>query len=153
MRIEEAVPDDLDRLIAIETEAFDPKIYTRMTRRQLRRHIESGSAVFLVARDHAGTAIGYALGFIKRNNAYLRLYSLAVDPRHQGGRVGAELFPTIEEIARERGLRGVQLEIRADNSKLLDRYSRLGYRPYRTVPEYYPDGAGCIKLKADLAPA
>ena len=153
MKVDEAVPEDLDRLVAIETGAFDPRIYTQMTRRQLRRHIASGNAVFLVARDRSGMAIGYALGFIKRNNACLRLYSLAVEPTHQGGRVGAELFPAIERIALERGLRGVQLEIREDNSKLLDRYSRLGYRPYRTVPDYYPDGAGCIKLKADLAPA
>ena len=152
MTIEEAVPEDLDRLAAIETGAFDPRIYTRMTRRQFRRHIRSGSAIFLVARDNAGMAIGYALGFIKRSNPYLRLYSLAVDPGHQGGRVGAELFPAIEQIARERGMRGMQLEIREDNSKLLDHYSRLGYRSYRTVPDYYPDGASCIKLKADLAP-
>ena len=153
MTVDEAVPEDIDRLMAIEAGAFDPRIYTQMTRRQLRRHIASGSAVFLVARDRAGLAIGYALGFIKRNNAYLRLYSLAVEPAHQGGRVGAALFPAIERIALERGLRGVQLEIREDNTRLLDRYSRLGYRPYRTVADYYPDGAGCIKLKADLAPA
>lgn len=151
MTIGEAVPEDLDRLVEIETGAFDPRLYTQMTRRQLRRHIAGESAVFLVARDRAGMAIGYALGFVKRNNDYLRLYSLAVDPPHQGGRVGAELFPAIEDAARRRGMRGVQLEIREDNSRLYERYARLGYKSYRTVPDYYPDGAACIKLKVDLA--
>jgi ribosomal protein S18 acetylase RimI-like enzyme len=153
MRIDAAVPEDLDRLVQIETGAFDARLYTQMTRRQFRRHLAGDRAVLLVARDPAGAPIGYALGFIKNNTSYLRLYSLAVDPAHQGGRVGAELFPAIEEVARQRSLRGMQLEIREDNFRLFDRYSRLGYRPYRKVPDYYPDGAACIKLKIDFAPA
>ena len=153
MRIEPANSGDLERLVAIEIGAFDPAIYTRMTPRQLRRHIGSGRAIFLVARAESGEAIGYVLGFIKRNSRYVRLYSLAVDPRHQGGRVGAGLFPALEEAARRGGYQGVQLEIREDNSKLLERYLRLGYKQYQAVADYYPDGAGCIKLKIDLRPA
>jgi [ribosomal protein S18]-alanine N-acetyltransferase len=149
--IEEAHPGDIDRVLAIEAGAFDPALYTRMTRRLFRRHLAGGSAVFLVARDASGSAIGYALGFTKRNTNYLRLYSLAVDPAHQGGRVGAELFAAFEDAARHRGLRGVQLEIREDNSRLRERYLRLGYQIYREVPDYYPDGAGCLKLKRDVS--
>lgn len=152
MSVDKAVAGDIDRLAAIEAGAFDPAFYTRMTRRQFRRHIGSGSAILLVARDDSGAAVGYALGFVKRNTGYLRLYSLAVDPAHQGGRVGAELFAASEKAATDRGLRGVQLEIRADNAKLHDRYLKLGYRAYRQVPDYYPDGAGCIKLKRDIGP-
>ena len=153
MPADEAVPGDVGRLLAIEAAAFDPALYTRMTERQFHRHIASETAVLLVVRDGAGSAVGYALGFIKRNTGYLRLYSLAVDPAHQGGRVGAELFAATEKAAAGRGLRGVQLEIRADNEKLHQRYLKLGYQPYRSVADYYPDGAGCIKLKRELGSA
>lgn len=152
MSVDEAVPGDIDRLLTIEEGAFDPALYTRMTRRQFRHHIGSDNAVVLVARDGGGSAIGYALGFTKRNTGYLRLYSLAVDPAHQGGRVGADLFTASEKAAADRGLRGVQLEIRADNTKLHQRYLKLGYAAYREVPRYYPDGAGCIKLKRSVGP-
>ena len=151
MKIEPAVPEDLDRLVAIETAAFDPALYTPMSRRQFRKHIGSERAILLVARDEAGMAVGYALGFASRASRYVRFYSLAVDPATQGGRVGAELFPALEEAARRRGSRGVQCEIRADNDKLLGRYTGLGYVPYRRVADYYPDGETCIKMKRDFA--
>jgi ribosomal protein S18 acetylase RimI-like enzyme len=151
--ITEASLADVDGLFAVEQAAFDPRLYTLMTKRQFSRHIGSRTAVFLVARGSAGEPIGYALGFLKENTGYLRLYSLAVDPAHQGGRVGAELFGATEAAARSRGLKGVQLEIREDNARLHERYLRLGYHEYRRVPDYYPDGAACIKLKRDLEPA
>ena len=141
---------DLDRLVAIECAAFDPELYVRMTRRQFAAHLASPRALILVARDSSAGPVGYALCFRRRGTGYLRLYSLAVDPAFQGGRVGAELFKGVEDAARREGL-GVQLEIRADNRKLLERYRGLGYARYRDVPDYYPDGAGCIKLKRDLS--
>lgn len=148
--ISRARPADLDRLVAIEAAAFDPGDYLRMTRRQFAVHITNPRATILVARDPAQGAVGYALGFRRRGTRYLRLYSLAVDPAQQGGRVGAELFRAVEAAARRARL-GVQLEIRADNRKLLERYLGLGYRRYRDVPDYYPDGAPCMKLKKSFS--
>lgn len=139
---------DLDRLVAIERAAFDPGLYVWMTRRQFAAHLASPRALILVAHDSGVGPVGYALCFRRRGTGYLRLYSLAVDPAFQGGRVGAELFQGFEEVARREGL-GMQLEIRADNRKLLDRYLGLGYSRYRDVPDYYPDGSDCIKLKRD----
>ena len=151
-RIEPAVPGDLDRLVAIENAAFDPALYKPMSRRQFRFHLASERTILLVARDATGTAMGYALGLCSRATNYVRFYSLAVDPHTQGGRVGAALFPALEEAARMRGSRGVQCEIRADNAKLLSRYIALGYVPYRRVADFYPDGASCIKMKRDFSP-
>jgi ribosomal protein S18 acetylase RimI-like enzyme len=141
---------DLDRLVAVEGAAFDPALYLLMSRRQFAAHLASPRALILVARDSGAGAVGYALCFRRRGTGWLRLYSLAVDPAFQGGRVGAELFRAVEDAARREGL-GVQLEIRADNRKLLDRYLGLGYSRYRDVADYYPDGAGCIKLKREMS--
>ena len=149
LAISRAGPDDLDRLVAIEAAAFDPADYLLMTRRQFAAHITNPKATILVARDPAHGPVGYALCFRRRGTRYLRLYSLAVDPAFQGGRVGAELFQAVEAAAKRARL-GVQLEIRADNRKLLERYLGLGYGRYRDVPDYYPDGAPCIKLKKNF---
>ena len=141
---------DLDRLVAIEGAAFDPGLYVWMTKRQFATHLANPRALILVARDPASGVVGYALCFRRRGSGWLRLYSLAVDPAFQGGQVGAELFKGVEDAARREGL-GVQLEIRADNQKLLARYLGLGYSRYREVADYYPDGSGCIKLKRDMS--
>jgi ribosomal protein S18 acetylase RimI-like enzyme len=135
---------DLDRLVAIENECFDPGRYTRMSRRQFRTHLGSPNAVLIVVPDQAGIVQGYALGFRHAKRSTLRFYSLAVAPAAQRGDFGRILFRGIEEEAFKLGL-GVQCEVRDDNLKLQKRYDDLGYRAYRSVAGYYPDGAGCIK--------
>ncbi len=139
---------DLDRLVQIEEASFSPALYSRMPRRQFRAHIDSERAVLIVVEDVNGIVQGYALGFRHAQRRTLRFYSLAVDPLAQRGEYGKILFQGIEAEAYRLGL-GVQCEVRADNDKLKSRYDSLGYRAYKTVPEYYPDGAACIKYEKD----
>jgi ribosomal protein S18 acetylase RimI-like enzyme len=135
---------DLDRLVELERECFDPTRYSRMSSRQFRHHLTNPRCVFLVAADNHEKAVGYALGFLHSRRSALRFYSLAVFPYVQRGEIGRLLFERMEHEAFTRGL-GVQCEVRADNEKLKTRYSRLGYAPYKTVENYYPDGEPCIK--------
>ncbi len=135
---------DLDRLVAIEDATFDAARYGRMSRRQFAMHLKSPRAVVIVV-EKDGDVVGYALGFLHAQRRQLRFYSLAVAPEAQGGEAGRALFAAIEEAARERGL-AVQCEVRADNEKLRARYAALGYRQYREVGNYYPDGASCLKF-------
>jgi ribosomal protein S18 acetylase RimI-like enzyme len=142
--IRDAIRKDLDRLVDLEQRCFDPNLYSRMSRRQFLFHITSPNTVLTVHGDD--TAAGYALGLLHQGWAFLRFYSLAVDPVEQGGQVGRDLFLDMEEQARGRGL-GVQCEVRSDNLKLKERYTKLGYEPYREVLGYYPDGCACVKFQ------
>jgi len=150
-KIRSALPGDLDRLVEIETAVFVPPAYEPMSPRQFRRHIASPRAELLVGtRD--GRVIGYALGLTRSTSRFLRFYSLAVDPETQGGTVGRMLFEAMENAARERGL-GVITEVRADNSRLHQRYLSLGYAEFERKPDYYPDGCDAIRLKRSFTAA
>ncbi len=152
--IRPAVPEDADALAAIENVAFEPALYgdSLMSRRSFLHHIRSGRNALLVAVDEDdGSVAGYALGMVKAGSPYIRFYSLAIFPKHNGRGAGTLLFEAIEDFARRKGLRGVRLEVREDNDRLIRRYLRLGYRVFATVPDYYSDGAGATRMVRDLA--
>ena len=143
-------------MAAIELAAFDKATYggLLMNARAFRRHI--GSANFLlvaVTNDDAMEVAGYALGLVRKGSPYVRFVSLAVLPEHGGRGAAWRLFDAIEEAANSGGYRGVRLEIRADNARLLARYLRDGYRDFARVPDYYSDGAAAIRMVKDLQPA
>ncbi len=144
MPLRRARKGDFERLMDIERACFVPPRYDAMSPRQLRFHLSSPRSVFLVTTGETGLVTGYALGLLQKGRGAMRFYSLAVAPDVQRGDYGKLLFEGIEAEAARRGL-GVQCEVRADNEKLKERYARLGYAPYRSVPDYYPDGAACIK--------
>ena len=151
--IRPARPDDVEALVGIETLAFPPEKYAGMTMsgRAFAEHIRTGRNELLVAVDReTGVVAGYSLGFVRRDSPYIRFYSIAVRPDHEGRGAGRLLFSGIEDAAKERRLKGVRLEIRADNTRLRNRYERSGYRVFRTVKDYYPDGVAALRLYRDI---
>jgi ribosomal protein S18 acetylase RimI-like enzyme len=152
-RIRPAVEADARALAAVEQAAFDPARYGGMmiNARSFRDHAR-GPNILLVAADRevSGAVIGYALGFVRRTTPYIRFVSLAVLPEHGGLGAGRLLFEALERAARRQGARGVRLEVRADNRRLLDRYQSIGYRIFQEVPSYYPDGCPAVRLVKDI---
>lgn len=141
--------EDAPALERLEQRAFAPELYHRMRRSQFARLLQKGNADILVARDieGAGGIIGAVVILYRRTSFMGRLYSIAVDPDYQGGAAGKMLFDAMEKRVIEKGLRGVMIEIRADNHRHLERYLNRGYVVAGSVADYYPDGASCIKLK------
>jgi ribosomal protein S18 acetylase RimI-like enzyme len=151
--IRKARPEDVDALVEIETLAFPPEKYAGMTmsRRSFAEHIRKDQNEMLVAVDKTtGVVAGYSLGFVREDSPYIRFYSIAVRPDHEGRGAGRLLFSGIEDAARKRKLRGVRLEIRADNTRLQNRYERGGYVIFQTVKDYYPDGVAALRLYKDI---
>lgn len=153
-RIRRARLADLDALMAIETAAFDAARYagSTMSRKSFAGHIAVGRNPLFVSIESAGKtpACGYSLGFVRQDSPYVRFYSLAILPEHAGKGAGRLLFEAIENFARRNRYRGVRLEIRADNRRLLDRYMGIGYRVFAEIPKYYVDGCAAIRMVRDL---
>jgi ribosomal protein S18 acetylase RimI-like enzyme len=142
----------LDALAAIEAAAFDPKLYagSTMSRRSFAAHIRAKCNPLFVAVEKNRPACGYALGFVREGSAYVRFYSLAILPEHAGKGAGRLLFQAMERFARRHRYRGLRLEVRADNRRLLDRYRGLGYRVFDEVGGYYADGCAAIRMTRDF---
>lgn len=86
----------------------------------------NAAADFLAAYngEHLGYVIFYANN-IATATAYISM--IAVHPLYQNKRIGNRLLLSAEEIAKERGMRRVELEVRSDNEKAIAFYNRNGF--------------------------
>ncbi|MCE5233789.1 MAG: GNAT family N-acetyltransferase [Xanthomonadaceae bacterium] len=141
-----AVPGDLDALVALEERVFDSDLVSRA---QYRRHLDSSSAVVLVATA-TGHLFGSALLFFRSNARVARLYSLATAPEARGRGVGAALLGAAERIARGRRCHALRLEVRAANAAAQRLYERHGYRRHGHRQGFYEDGADALLYAKSL---
>ncbi|MAT14076.1 MAG: hypothetical protein CMJ46_02260 [Planctomyces sp.] len=141
---------DLDALLEIEEYAFSPEKYPLTSRRQFRSILNGITNAELYVATEKGVVCGYVLLYYRANSRWGRMYSIAVHPDFQGGRVGKLLFETAEKRIRERHLTGLSLEIRADNHRHRERYTGLGYQLVEQLADYYPDGTAALKFRREL---
>jgi ribosomal protein S18 acetylase RimI-like enzyme len=73
---------------------------------------------------------------------YLYIGRVGVTPAYRGKGVGSALMRRIEEIARERGFRQIQLIVRMSLPENLDFYRHLGYEVTKTEP--HPTGEAMV---------
>lgn len=138
---------DIEALLALEHACFDPRFYNSLlTLRTLQHFIGPANGLILLYKT-AGRVAGYAQVTFKKNLSAGRFYSLAVHPDFQGTGVASRLFSGVEKLCVALGAPTVLLEIREDNHVLKKRYEKLGYRVYRTVPDYYADHAPALKMR------
>ena len=138
VRVRRAETSDLDDLVTLEDRTFDSD---RMTREQYRRHLDSDSALVLVASANHRRFLGTAVVFFRRGSSVARLYSLASQPESRGKGVGTALVEATEAAAKQRRCTTLRLEVRTDNAIAIKLYERLGYRCIASLPGYYQDGA------------
>ncbi len=138
---------DLERLLALEVASFDTD---RVSRRSMRRLLDSPSAALLVAESGDQLA-GAATVLFRRNTRMARLYSLAVHAQHRGCGVAGRLCAAVEHVARLRGCEHLTLEVRADNAAALALYRREGFRRFGVHAAYYGDGADALRLRKWIA--
>lgn len=145
VRIRPARIQDLDALLTLE--ALFPS--DRMSRRSLRRFIESPSASVLVAESQ-DRVLGNLVLLTRKDSRLARIYSVIVDPQSRGLGLGRRLVEKAIELARTRGSKRLALEVRADNAPARALYARLGFNLAATLPRYYDDGADGIRLTLHL---
>ena len=149
IRIRRARAADLAALVLLENASFAGD---RLSSRQWRAHVDSDSALVLVALD-AGDVVGAALVFLRRGSRVARLYSIAVADAARGRGVGKRLLRRAESTARERGARTMRLEVRAGNAPARTLYEAVGYRRIGTLPGYYEDGSDGWRYERSLSGA
>lgn len=150
VRVRRAELSDLDNLVALEQASFASD---RLSRAQYRRHLDSGSALVLVASANHRRFLGTAVVFFRKGSTVARLYSLASKPDARGKGVGTALVEAVEATARRRRCRALRLEVRTDNLAAIRLYERMGYRRLRFLDGFYEDGANGWQYEKILAAA
>lgn len=147
LRVRRAASSDLDDLVALEQRSFSSD---RLSRAQYRRHLDSDSALVLVASANHHLFLGSAVLFFRKHSAVARLYSLATRPEARGQGVGAALLEAAAMAAGRRGSRALRLEVRTDNAAAIALYERHGFRRIGRYAQYYEDGTDAWRYEKAL---
>lgn len=122
--------EDIDAVAAIEQESFgDP-----WPREAFHPYTGRDVALFLVAEDTAGVA-GYLVAFLVADEAELANIAVAASARGTG--VGGALLDTFLQVAAERAIASVYLEVRVSNAPARRLYSSRGFEEVGVRQRYY----------------
>lgn len=132
--------DDLDRIMAVMEEAFDPAFGEAWTRRQVDDALAFGNCRYrLIGADGMAPApgqpaAGFALSRLTFGEEELLLLAIAPPFRRKG--LGQRLLDLFAKDAAARGARRLVLEMRQGNpaGKL---YGGFGFVPVGKRPDYY----------------
>jgi ribosomal-protein-alanine N-acetyltransferase len=123
--------EDVDAVVSIETEAFSSP-WSRETFLDL---VDQPGLEFLVMEDRDAGVIGYAVLWCVLDQG--ELANMAVTPSLRGRGLGTFLLSRVLEIARERCVETVYLEVRASNETAARLYTRFGFSDVGVRRGYY----------------
>lgn len=134
---------DLDEVLAIEQQVFGP---TAWPPESYWGELARPDRYYVVA--DAGEVIGYAGLWLVPPDADVQ--TIVVAPDAQGGGLGRQLLDHLVAVARERGCRRLQLEVRADNDAAIALYTKAGFGLVRRRDRYYPDFSDALVMGSEL---
>ena len=146
--IRNATIDDLNNLVMIEAECFMNDAFTK---NQLEYCLRSPDFVTLVALlDEA--IIGFVTGSIKIMGGETagHIYTLDIKQCHRERGFGGRLLDAFESVLAGKGIRTIYLEVRVDNVPARRLYSKRGYKPLRTLKNYYEPKVDGVMLRKTL---
>jgi ribosomal-protein-alanine N-acetyltransferase len=138
--------DDIDRIMAVMTAAFDPAYGEAWTRRQVEDALMLGNChAFLTNRDgHAARESEDAVGFSLSRTGFEEeeLLLFAVLPEYRSRGIGRSILEALTISARLRGAKRLLLEMRRGNPAE-SLYSAFGFYVIGERKDYYrtPSGA------------
>jgi ribosomal-protein-alanine N-acetyltransferase len=132
--------DDLDRIMAVMSAAFDPAYGEAWNRRQVGDALLLPNTHYLLVGpdggepDFGGEAVGFTLSRGVLDEEELLL--IAVHPDHRGTGIGRVLLQRFIDAAEARGMTKLFLEMREGNPAE-SLYRRAGFEPIGRRRNYY----------------
>ncbi len=154
-RIRSAGLDDLDALMDLEQRCFAAD---SLSRRSMRRHIQSEHSAVLIAesklnlnQNRATNSIaGYGLIWLHRGTRLARLYSLAVAPEARGQGIAQKLLTALERVAEKHLRLYMRLEVSRNNTAAIKLYESCGYRVFGEYSDYYDDHSDALRMQKKI---
>ncbi|HXA46356.1 MAG TPA: ribosomal protein S18-alanine N-acetyltransferase, partial [Burkholderiaceae bacterium] len=125
--------DDLPEVLAIENDVY-PYPWTHGN---FLDSLYSGYEIW-TARDANAVLVGYLLLMVSVDEAHL--LNIAVRRELQGQGVGRILLEYAVELARDKGMQSILLEVRPSNDRAVIVYERFGFAGIGVRKGYYPAG-------------
>jgi [ribosomal protein S18]-alanine N-acetyltransferase len=137
--IEPGTSDDLDAIMAVMRDAFDPRFGEAWTAAQLIGVLAMPGCHVAIARSHS--TIGFALARTILDETELML--IAVDPAQRRQGTGRALIDAIRDQAARIGSKSIFLEVR-DGNPATALYVQSGFSPCGRRSNYYRGANGEI---------
>lgn len=147
--IHNAQKEDIDFLDKLESISFDP--WVRNSRRSLMNSITSSNQVVLIAKTKENHPAGSAVLHFHKNT--IRLYSIAIMPEFRKQGLGNMFVEHIQKLARQKGAIKITLEADETKDALQKWYASFGFEFIKTIPNYYKEGIGAVKMQMLLEKA
>lgn len=132
LRLASLKPEHIPQILEIEKRANTAP----WSERSFQNELTHEHGVFLVAYSGA-KIVGYAGMWLVVDEAHIT--TVAVDPDHQRRGIGRKLMIELLARAREAGMAGATLEVRAGNAAAIGLYEGLGFVRAAVRRRYYPD--------------
>lgn len=140
---------DIAKLVTLEQSAFSVH---QLGAEAFRRLLGRDSSLVLVC-ERGEEFLGHAVVLFRARTTVARLYSIAIVPEERGRGTGRALLLALVNIARERELGALSLEVRTLDEPVRAFYERFGFSFKEALPGYYDDGAEAVRLVFELSPA
>jgi ribosomal-protein-alanine N-acetyltransferase len=138
--------EDIEMIGRLENELFPTDawplemFYAEFSRTDTRRYIVA---------EVDGRAVGYAGVMVIDTTADIQ--TIGVLPRFEGQGIGRAMLTELLDEARRRGADNVMLEVRADNPRAQQLYTRFGFEKIHTRKTYYRDGVDAWVMRRVLS--
>jgi len=130
-RIRRMMPADVERVAAIEAEAFTSP-WKEDTFRSL---LDRPGAELWVLDDPVEGVVGYSVLWCVLDQG--ELANIAVSPSHRGRGLGGRLLRMMLDLAKDRGVETIYLEVRVSNEQAAALYRRFGFEEIGARRGYY----------------
>jgi glutathione synthase/RimK-type ligase-like ATP-grasp enzyme/ribosomal protein S18 acetylase RimI-like enzyme len=146
--IREASLEDLDFLVHLENEAFEP--YRASSKNMIKSSILSQKQMVLIVDDQGQVPCGSLI--LKINKESLRIYSIAVLDNYKYKGYGKKLMDFALNYARENLINKVYLEVDAEDEKLIQWYEMYSFKKGKLLLDYYHKGKHALKMTLKEGP-
>lgn len=140
---------DVPALTQIELLCFEP--VDAFNGRQIRGLIQNDHVINDVVTVD-GEVAGWCVGLVRKHRRHRsgRVYGLAVHPNFRSRGLGGKLMQSLLNHLRNRAVRHVYLEVRADNDRAISLYQNLGFQRVRKLHDYYGSGIDGVSMRLTL---
>jgi len=133
--------EDLERILAIESQSFRDDAFSRRQFRYLMQHAKGAFFVAVVS----GIVAGY-ISVLVRSNRIGRIYSLAVDRDCRGKGVAKLLIDAAVDFMRAQCIQRIFLEVAVDDVAAISLYEKKHFIKRSIKPGYYHSGADAYSM-------
>ena len=124
--------DDIEKVSQMEREFFS----TPWSEASIAHYMEAGNTIFVVAR-HGEETIGYAAVMCILDEGNLVSIGVHDDYRQMG--IASELLDIVYDMAHDRGVTSINLEVRTSNEAAIALYEKHGFVQNGRRKDFYRD--------------